>query len=101
MEYEELKEYFDYSTWNKVETEHYICYSQKPLYMFFHKNREIELMITTAAGKGSIVATFPIEPENCNMFSDDIRMKAGNGCIQFPLPRDSQRIEREREEERL
>ena len=97
MTYDELKEYFEYSTWHKVSTKHYDCYSWRDLYMFFSPEEQyIELMI---AGEGITLATFPVKPENVKDVGEAVHISLGEGRIQFPLPRDSQRIEREREEE--
>jgi hypothetical protein len=97
MTYDELKERFEYSTWDKVSTKHYDCYSHDALYMFFSSERQyIELMI---AGEGITLATFPVNPENVEDIGEAVNISLGEGRIQFPLPRDTQRIEREREEE--
>lgn len=98
MTYDELKEYFEYSTWDKVSTKHYNCYSHDSLYMFFSSEKQyIELMI---AGEGITLATFPVKPEDVRDISGEaVNISLGEGRIQFPLPRDTQRIEREREEE--
>lgn len=97
MTYDELKERFEYSTWDKVTTKHYDCYSHDALYMFFSSERQyIELMI---AGKGITLATFPVNPENVEGIGEAVNISLGEGRIQIPLSRDFQRIEREREEE--
>ena len=71
--------------------------NERDLYMFFSPEEQyIELMI---AGEGITLATFPVKPENVKDIGEAVHISLGEGRIQFPLPRDSQRIEREREEE--
>lgn len=97
MTYDELKEYFEYSTWKRAENPgKHICYSCGNLYVYFYQGGNIEAAVF---GGGSFQIIMPIDPTETHIGCHDICLNVTGTRLSMNLPRDTERIEREREEE--
>lgn len=99
MTYEEVKGWFECSSWKKAALPSYDCYfSDSSLCIFFY-HEEKKIIATISGREASSVADIPLDPSMAVVFGGDCFRFSfpGGGGLQMWLPRDSERIEREKE----